>query len=113
MQVLNKTSKTLISKECKKAESLWDQFFGLLNPKNPCSLLFETRFGIHTFFLKQNIDILVLNNNLKVVKIKKSLKPNRLFFWNPSYNLVLELPFGVIKKSGTKIGDQLVIYPQK
>lgn len=53
------------------------------------------------------IDILILDSNYKVAKIKKSLTPNKIFFWNPKYNLVIELPEGMIKKSKTIIGDQL------
>lgn len=88
----------IICKDLKIAKSLLDRIFGLLIKSNPRSMLFKTRFGIHTFFLKEPIDVAVLDGNSKVVKIKQNLKPNRLYFWNPLNPWVLELPQGSIKK---------------
>lgn len=79
--------------------------FGLLKKSNPRSLLFKTRFGIHTLGLKKAIDIIILDNNFRVVKLGISVKPNQFFFWNPKFSLVLELPEGTIKKTKTQIGD--------
>lgn len=70
----------------------------------------KTRYGIHTFFLRESIDVIVLDHNLKVVKIG-TVKPNNLFFWNPKHSLVLELPRGTIKKTKTEIGNHLKITP--
>lgn len=85
-----------------------DRMFGLLITDNPRNLLFKTRFGIHTFFLKDPIDILILNQEFKIVKIKKDLKPNKFFFWNPKFNLILELKTRTIEKLKLK-KDQLVV----
>lgn len=69
--------------------------------------MFETRYGIHTFFLKQDIDIVILNDKKQVVKLKHNLKPWRMLFWNPSYYRVLELEAGSILKFRVAIGDTL------
>lgn len=108
MIVKNLTQETIISTDCKGAKSLEDQVLGLLKKSNPRSLLFKTRFGIHTFGLRDEIDVLVLNQQRRVVKLA-TVKPNFYFFWNPKYNLVIELPKGAIKKSKTKLGD-LITY---
>lgn len=97
----------MVIRDLKEAKTFTDRFLGLLRPSNPRSLLFKTRFGIHTFGLKESIDIVVLDDKYNVVKLGEFIKPNRLFFWNPKYNLVLELPKGTIAKSHTKIGDIL------
>ncbi len=107
MQIKNITRGTIVANNGKKATSLFDQLLGLHRKSNPRSIIFHTRFGIHTFFLKEPIDILVLDNRKKVVKIKKNLKPNRLFFWDPIYNTIIELPAGSIKKSKTGLFDTL------
>lgn len=70
-------------------------------------MLLKTRFGIHTFGLKYPIDVLILNKQNYVVAMKEKLKTNRIFVWNIKYETVLELPYGVIKKSITRIGDIL------
>lgn len=107
MIVRNKTKKTLLSQNIKRAESLTDQTFGLLRKSNPRSLFIKTRFGIHTFFLAEPIDVLVLDKDYRVVKLKEKLNPNNIFLWNPKYFFVIELPHGTIKKSHTETGNQL------
>lgn len=79
-------------KKIKRAQSLKDKLFGMLLKENRNGLLIQTRWGIHTLFMSFPIDVYILDKNYKVVKTKKNLKPNRLLFWNPKYNLVMELP---------------------
>ena len=108
MVLYNQTKKTIITKDIKEAKSISDKLFGLLKKKNPRSLVFKTRFGIHTFFLKDPIDVLVLNPQNKVVN-QKTVQPNTIFIYNPKYSTVIELPKGTIKNSNTKPGDNLEI----
>jgi uncharacterized membrane protein (UPF0127 family) len=78
---------------------------GLIGKNTPTPVFFTTRFGIHTFGLKFPIDVLILDNCNRVVRQKHSLYPNKLFFWPPVYNRVLELPAGTISRQKIKIGD--------
>ncbi len=73
------------------------------------NIFFQTRFGIHTFGIKEPIDIFVLDNKLNVVKIKKELKPQRFFFWNIKYNNILEINSDI--KENLKIGDTIHLIP--
>lgn len=109
MVIQNKTRETTLATSAKKATSFLDKSLGLIINKNTEALFLETRFGIHTFFLKKPIDIVVLSLTYSVVKIKKSLKPNSIFIWNPKYKYVLELPEGRLEKSKTNIGDMLTL----
>lgn len=109
MKILNQTKNTLLSEDAKKATSFLDKLFGLLYKSNPRALIFKTNLGLHSFFLKEVIDIVVLDNKNQVRKIKRDLKPNRLFLWNPKYETVIELPGGSLKKSRTCLGDKLKI----
>lgn len=109
MLIKNLTKKTTISDNAKHCTSLTDQLLGLLNPKNPRFLIFQTRFGIHTFLLNKPIDIVILDKDNTVVKLQKNLKPNRVFFWNPIFFKVLELPQGTIKSSNTSLKDKISI----
>lgn len=108
MIVKNLTKNTTLATDLKIATSLPDQFLGLLKIDNPRSLLFKTRFGIHTFFLKEPIDVVILDSKNMVVKTA-TVKPNSIFLWNTRYSSVLELPKGSIKTSKTSIGDHLEI----
>ncbi len=78
---------------------------GLIAAPKGQSMIFKTRFGIHTFFMKYPLDILILDNNSRVTKLKQSLMPNNIFFWNPKHSTIIELPPGAIIASKTKVGD--------
>jgi uncharacterized membrane protein (UPF0127 family) len=108
MILINLTQKKPLSNRVKKVISLSDKAWGLL--KQPgSSLIFSTRWGIHTFFLKDPIDVVITDQKYKIIKIFEHLNPWRVAFWNPKYDIVIELPKGTIVKSGTKVGDQLVL----
>lgn len=99
-----------MAEKAKECTSLLDKSLGLFVKSNPRCLMFKTRFGIHTLFLKETIDVLVLDKKGKVVKMGNSLRPNSFFFWNPKYNLVIEFPEGTIKKTETDLGDLIVCH---
>jgi len=87
----------------KEAKSLKEKIQGLIGKDKPLALMLKTHFGIHTFGLKFPIDVLILDKENKVVAIKRNLKPNRIFLWNPIFNIVLELPSGTIERNTIKI----------
>lgn len=99
----------IICKDLKIAESFIDRMFGLLLKSNPRNMLFKTRYGIHTFFLREPIDVLVLDQDYKVVKLKQGLKPNSIFLWNPKYSLIIELPINTLKKIDIRQAQTLLI----
>lgn len=86
----------------KRLETLKEKTVGLIGREKIASVIFETRFGIHTFFLRVPIDVLILDSQKRVIVLKESLFPNRIFLWNPRYKIVLELPEGTIKKYNIK-----------
>jgi hypothetical protein len=85
----------------------WEKTRGLIGAKKPYPVFFTTRFGIHTFGLRFPIDVLILDSQFMVVKAKKQLSPNRLFFWSIFYKHVLELPAGEITRRKIKIGEKI------
>lgn len=87
----------------------WQKTIGLIGSNTAYPVYFQTRFGIHTFGVRFPIDVLILDNKFRVVKMKNNLLPNRLFLWNPKYNNVVELPTGEILKRRIKIGIQITI----
>ncbi len=109
MILKNLTTGKIICEDLKICESFKDRMFGLLLKTNPRNLLFKTRFGIHTFFLKEPIDVLVLDRQMKVLKTKQDLKPNQLFFWDPRYSTIIELQSGTITKQSIKPSQILKI----
>lgn len=100
----NKTQKTLIAKNLYK-KNAFGKIKGLIGEKTPQAIIFNTRFGIHTFLIQFPIDVVILDKNRQVVALKRGLKPNRIFFWNIRFDTVIELPGGVLNKSKTQLGD--------
>lgn len=67
-------------------------------------LKFKTN-GIHTFFMKTNIDVILTDKNHKVLYIYKNLKPNKIIFPKRKVKYTYEMPVNYIKN--IKIGDEL------
>lgn len=95
MKLFNLTQKKLITDNLVIANTFQLRNIGLINIKKQkaFSLFLKTRWGIHTFGVLFPLTILVCDNDLTLKKIKHNLKPNSLFFWNPKYQNIIELPF--------------------
>ncbi len=92
-----------------KAVSWKEKIIGLIGKKEITPLYFETRWGIHTFGVRNPIDIIILDRENRVRVIKNNLKPNRIFLWNPKYNRVIEMPSPKIKKMKIKLNQKIII----
>lgn len=103
--VTNSTLGTSINVEVIDLKSLKEKTFGAIIFSKK-ALILNTRFGIHTFFVKNPLDIIILDNRNRV-KIIKNLKPNRIFVWNPKFPKVLELPDGSADNLKLNIGHIL------
>lgn len=89
----------------KVLSNFFHRLVGLIDPRHKPPILFTTRFGIHTFFMRVPIDVLLLASNGEVVDMRQSLKPFSFFFYLPIYDTIIELEDGFIKKNNIKIGD--------
>jgi len=91
-------------------KSFLKKSLGLIGKEKPQAIFFRTRYGIHTFGMRFPIDVIILDEKNKVVKLKEHLQPNKFFFWNLRYNNVVELPDGIIKKEQIFYGDVILLY---
>lgn len=80
---------------------------GLMNTKEPISdvYLFPRCSSIHTYFMKQNIDVCMLDKNYNVTFLKENVKPWKILIKKGYYTL--EMPLGSVKN--IRIGDKLEI----
>ncbi len=108
MRLFNETENTLLAEDVRQVSGLLSSMVGLIGKKKPHPIIFETRFGIHTFGMSFPIDVVILNSKNEVVSVKENLHPQGLFFWNPRYNKVLELPAGILKETKTSVGNRLI-----
>lgn len=93
----------------KKLAKFSEKLLGLSFSNNIEPVYFETRWGIHTFFVKKPVDVMVCDDDLIVRKIVRNLKPWKILVWNPMYKKVLELPLNNKEYSEIKVGDKIKI----
>ena len=62
--------------------------------------------GVHTFAMKFPIDVLFLNRQHKILKIRPNMVRSRIALSLLAHS-VLELPAGTLNETGTERGDQL------
>lgn len=107
MKLKNNAKQKIIVEEIIAPRGFLKQTAGLILYKRAVGMILRSRFGIHTFFMRYPIDVIILDNDRRVRVIRKNLGPNRIFFWNPKYNFIIELPKGALAKSQTEQGDLL------
>lgn len=64
--------------------------------------------AIHCFFMHFPIDVVFLDRELRVVQVRRSVKPWRIAACWRAYS-VMEFPEGVIDATGTVAGDKIVL----
>src|ERR1041385_9129172 len=109
MVLFNATKKTTVCDRCHFANSVLKRMVGLLNRKTLTSgegLLLDRCYGIHTIGMRFPIDVLFLDNELRVMRAVPALPPFRTCVVRQAV-YVLELPVGAIQSSHTEAGDQI------
>lgn len=82
---------------------------GLMWKKSPINkaYLFKKTNGIHTFFMFQNIDVILTDKNYKILYIKENMKPFRVLFPKKNIYYTIELPLNISKCFN--VGETLTI----
>ena len=91
-----------------EAKTFKQRLLGLMFKKNiDYALLFKRCNSIHTFFMKEKIDVVMTDKNNKVLYIKKGLNKNRIILPKWGVYNTYEFPNNFIKD--LKINDYLKI----
>ncbi len=83
------------------AKSFKKRLFGLMGKTNiDYGMLFPNCNSIHTYFMKENIDIVGLDENNEVIYMYQNLEPNRIIKIKNNQNKtnILELPANASQK---------------
>lgn len=79
------------------ATTYMQKLTGLMGKKNiNYGMFFPNVSSIHTFFMKESIDIIGLNNKMIVTSIYENVKPNKILILKDAKH-TLELPKGKSK----------------
>ena len=77
----------------KKCISFKDKLFGLMFKKNiNYGICLKRCSSIHTFFMKEKIDIIMTDKNYKVIYVYNNIKPYRIILPKKKVYYTFELP---------------------
>ena len=85
------------SKKIKEAKTFFQKLKGLMFKKNFDYILKFKTNGIHTFFMKTKIGVVLTDKNGKILYIYKSLKPNRIILPKKHVTYTYEMPEGFVQ----------------
>jgi uncharacterized membrane protein (UPF0127 family) len=91
------------------ADTFIKRFLGFMFRKKPHhqTILIKPCNSIHTFFMRFNIDVLFVNENMEVVKKLNGLVPGKAIMPQKEAKMVIEGNEGIFKN--VNVGDKLKI----
>ena len=110
--VYNKTKETFLAFRVRVADSFFSRLVGLLGRRSlklDSGVWIVPANAIHTIGMLFTFDLVLVDQNYKVVGLRELIRPFRVTWPNLRAESVIELPAHTIFKSRTEIGDQLVI----
>ena len=91
------------------ANNFKQRLIGLMGKKNiEKGMFFPHCNSIHTFFMKEEIDVLMLNKNNKIIYTYSNFKKNKVIY-KRNCKKVIELPKNTINKHNIKVNNQIKI----
>lgn len=111
-RAVNRTRDAVLASRLERAMTWWSRARGLLGRRDlpaGSGLLIEPCNSVHCFFMAFPIDVVYIDRERQVVALAADLRPNRIGPVVRRARAVVELPAGTIARTGTRVGDQLVI----
>jgi len=111
-QVVNTRTGRVVGSAIEEAKGPWRSFRGLMFRKGlpeGHGMLFRPAKGIHTQFMRFPIDLIYLDKQNRVVKVRPSMRPWRFDFTNAA--AVIEMTGGIAEAIDVRAGDQLEFRP--
>lgn len=112
--VRNVTRGTVLHTSPEWALSTWEKARGFMftRPKNRAIIFLflpAKRVTLHMWFVFGAIDVLALDGEGTVVACKRHFRPWAFWSTNSKVSAIVELPDGSIARSGTVLGDTVVL----
>ena len=118
LELRNLTRGTAVATQVAAADSFWARFLGLMGRAGLApqeGLWLPGTNNIHMFFMRFAIDACFVGPTATdgaraVVEVRHALPPWRGIVWYArGANGVIELPVGALERSGTQVGDRVVL----
>jgi len=98
--------------ECEITNSLWKKARGLMFSKKK-NLMFvfdkERKVSLHNFFVFFPIDILYLDDDKRIVEVKKNFMPFSYYMPRNKAKYIVEIAIEEDKKEDYKIGEKFLL----
>jgi uncharacterized membrane protein (UPF0127 family) len=113
-QAFNQTRQAYLATTLSVADTHWTRLRGLLGLKssdfrNGCGLWIVPCHGVHTLGMGFPIDVVYLDDSMKVIHIQPDLQPWRFAPIRTQAASVLELPCRTAAQTRTAVGDKIEI----
>ena len=100
-------NKEILLVDCK---TFFQRFLGFMFKKNfNYALCFKKCNSIHTFFMKENIDVIMCDKNNNILFYYNDLKPNKIILPKKNVSIVYETPsnyFDIKVNTKMKVSEQ-------
>jgi uncharacterized membrane protein (UPF0127 family) len=116
-QAFNRTRETYLATALAVADGHWTRLRGLLGLsaddfRNGSGLWIVPCHGVHTLGMGFPIDVIYLDEGLKVVHVEQNLRPWRVAPVRMQATSVIELPSDTVRETGTGVGDRIEIFKE-
>lgn len=103
----------LLADRVQVCDTPFKRCLGMIFRKHVVPLFFKfpksSRASLHSWFCPSGMDLIFLNEEHKVVELKSDWKSQSFYKPVQQFKYLAELPCETIKKSGTRIGDLVVL----
>jgi len=107
--IRNLSKKTEISPDFMICKGILCKMIGLMFSFKPKTIVFdfrkEQKMGLHMLFVFFPIDLLFIDDKMKIVELKERFLPFTFYNSKAKAKYVVELPSSSIRKSKTSVGD--------
>jgi len=113
-RVINQRTGAAIATKVKPATGVWGSFKGLMLQSSlaeGAGLLFRPARGVHTHFMRFPIDLIFLDREDRVTRVREGMVPWRWDFSQAA--ALIELNAGVARGHDLRVGDRLQFEPAR
>jgi uncharacterized membrane protein (UPF0127 family) len=110
LKLVNLDNGAVIGWEIRKAYTFLRRLMGLAFTKElpvGYALHIQPCRSVHTFFMNYALDVIYLDEQMKVVGCEEYLQPGKIGKQFPGVRSVVELPAGRIRETETSVGQAL------
>ena len=91
-------------------KTFFKKLFGLMNKKNiNYGIRINNCNSIHTFFMKENIDVIMCDKDNNILYYYKDLSKNKVILPIKKAKYVYEFPINTISKYNLKLNDKIKV----